>query len=103
MVYDIKANEIITLEFNITVNCINNFTNLDILNPIQDAQIFIQFRDELMDYVYKTAHSTLDEADLEPINAVSNKAIEAWNYLIRYKYLNLLIQVPLKYNATFYV
>ena len=101
VVYNIKANEIITLEFNVTINCLNNLTNVNILDPIQDTQIVIQFKDKLMNDIYST-HSTLGAATLERINDISNKAKEAWNNLARLKYLNLLIKVPLIYNATIY-
>ena len=99
--YDVKANELITLEFNLTINCLNNFTNINILNPIQETQILVQLEDKLMNDIY-TPYDTLGEVSLERINDVSNKAKEAWNNLARLKYLNLLIKVPLTFNATIF-
>ncbi|NHI93284.1 MAG: hypothetical protein EAX96_12370 [Candidatus Lokiarchaeota archaeon] len=100
--YDIKANQEIIFEFNLTINCKNNFTNLNLINPIQNSQIFIQFKNKLINDIY-SHYSTLGEASLERINDLSNKAKEAWNNLDRIKYLNLLIKVPLIYNSSIYI
>jgi len=87
------------LEFNLTINCLNNFTNLNLINPQQNAQIFIQIKDKLITHIYDE-YIGPDEAQIDPINDISSKAKEAWSNLVRYKYLNLFYRVPLIYNAT---
>ncbi|MHA1768023.1 MAG: hypothetical protein ACTSVK_17385 [Promethearchaeota archaeon] len=101
IVYDVRANQEIKLKFNITINCKNNFTNLNLLNPLQDAQVVVQFKDKLIGFIYGN-HLTSDEVQLEQLNAISKRAIEAWSNLRRDKYINLLILFPLIYNSTIY-
>lgn len=83
------------LEFNVTVNSTQSFTNKNILSS---GSIFFQYGAKLLQDIYPTKGFSSIKASL--LGIPNQEQLEAFVYQIGLKYTNFVIDTPLNFNCT---